>query len=363
MLSKQFRSHLISTVPILLSLNVGVASAQGIDVVFKIDESGSMGNEISGVRNNVKTIFSGLPAGSHAGVVGFGTSSLHGGYKPHIHCPLTSNEPDFQTCVDGLVASGSIEPGYDAIYLSATDSFSSGSLGFTGAPYCNILISDEPSNNDDYTQADAIAAMQAVGGIFFGITSPGSSTDSYDDIAAATGGQMFDLNSFNIDPTGVLTAVLEACKVSLGYMIGTRGAIPDESGNHEVSYGFELYCSKKVLDEPNNVEPNHLRVNWGRKNYFHLESLTSVKCSDDPNIDEGDPITGFDTLEGEGVGHLSDHSPATIRFTFTDAGEPGQVMGDTATILITNGGVMPVLSVTENIIRGNNQALLPPSSP
>ena len=51
------------------------AGAQGIDVVFKVDESGSMGGEINAIKANVNTIASSLPSGSHAAAVGFGASS------------------------------------------------------------------------------------------------------------------------------------------------------------------------------------------------------------------------------------------------------------------------------------------------
>ncbi|MDY6994486.1 MAG: hypothetical protein SVR94_18025, partial [Pseudomonadota bacterium] len=219
-------------------------------------------------------------------------------------------------------------------------------LGFTGAPYCNILISDEPSNGDDYSQTDAITAMQAHGGIFFGIVSSGTPTDSYDDIALATGGQMFDLAAFENDPTQALTAVLSACKaaVNVGYMTG-GGSIIDEAGNR-VRHGFELHCNINDL-------PNNLQVNW-EHNQFHLETLTKVRCSDDPQLDEGKPVAGFDTYEGEGIGRLNG-AEAEIKFTFTDAGEPGAKSGDKVTILIEADG-HSVLSVTDKINQGNQQA-------
>ncbi|MDY6994229.1 MAG: VWA domain-containing protein, partial [Pseudomonadota bacterium] len=108
-----------------------LAHAEGIDVVFKIDESGSMGDDITAVKANVSTIFNNLPTGSHVGLVGFGATGTHG-YKPHLHRSLTTDSILFQNALDELVASGGIEPGYDAVFLSATDSLPSGSLGFTG---------------------------------------------------------------------------------------------------------------------------------------------------------------------------------------------------------------------------------------
>jgi Mg-chelatase subunit ChlD len=89
----------------------GFAYAQGIDVVFKIDESGSMGDDIAAVQANVVTIFNALPAGSHVGLVGYGTSQHGGGAGqiPHIHTPLTTDVTTFQNAVNQLVANGGLE--------------------------------------------------------------------------------------------------------------------------------------------------------------------------------------------------------------------------------------------------------------
>ena len=119
------------------------AYAQGIDVVFKIDESGSMYDDIVDVQANVVTIFSALPSGSHVGLVGYGTSSHFGGSDqiPHIHTPVTNDQGVFQGAVNQLVASGGLEEGYRAVYESATDTIAVDwqgnqypSLQFTGAP-------------------------------------------------------------------------------------------------------------------------------------------------------------------------------------------------------------------------------------
>jgi len=328
-------------------------SAQGIDVVFKVDESGSMGPVIAGVRNNVGTIAAGLPAGSHAAAVGFGytsTSGTHAGVIPHVHCDLLSldtNQAAFQTCVDELVASGGTEPGWDAVTQSAN-----GTLGltFTGAPYCNLLFTDEPSNGDIGTQQDAIDAMNAVGGIFFGIASLGSSTTSYQPIADATGGQMFDLAAFIADPQPVIAAVINACTVAVesgAARMNGGGSMADESGA-KVTHGFELQCNIAKT-------PSNLQVNWG-ENKFHLESLDSARCSDNENYSEGSPVAGIDTLIGEGTGRLNGESGATVEFTFSDQGEPGKT-ADTASIVIRDSGGSIVLSINDSLVRGNHQAL------
>ena len=109
-----------------------------------------------------------------------------------------------------------------------------------------------------------------------------------------------------------------------------------------VTHGFELHCDA-------GKGPNNLEINWNG-NRFHLEALTSAACSDAPKIDEAPPVADFDTYKGEGSGRCNG-LPATAKWTFTDAGEPGE--NDTATINITGGCS---LSVSGNLDRGNHQA-------
>jgi hypothetical protein len=201
------------------SLAATSAYAQGIDVVFKIDESGSMGDDIADIQANVVTIFNALPAGSHVGLVGYGTRSHFGGSGqiPHVHTAVTPDQTTFQNAVNELIASGGLEQGYRAVYESATDTVAvdvagtpNPSLQFTGAPYCNILITDENPNQGGRTQQEAIDAMNAVGGIFFGILPSGLFAEAQP-LADATGGQLFNLASFRQDAQPVIEAMLAAC--------------------------------------------------------------------------------------------------------------------------------------------------------
>ena len=131
-----------------------------------------------------------------------------------------------------------------------------------------------------------------------------------------------------------------------GRMTGGGSVFTAEDGR--VTHGFTLHCDPAA-------GPNRLQVNWresGSRNTFHLESLTSAFCTDDPTIDEGNPIAGFDTYHGIGTGRLNGVSGATISFTFTDAGEPGKGV-DLATMSI-NGGA--ALVVSDTLQKGNHQA-------
>jgi hypothetical protein len=110
-----------------------------------------------------------------------------------------------------------------------------------------------------------------------------------------------------------------------------------------VTHGFHLLCNPLS-------EPQRLEVNWDKGNHFHLQTLLTAFCSNDPLISEGQPPAGFDTYEGSGTGRCNGQ-PATVTWKFTDAGEPGK--NDTARIDISGGCT---LSVSGKLAAGNHQA-------
>ena len=101
--------------------------------------------------------------------------------------------------------------------------------------------------------------------------------------------------------------------------------------------------------------PNRLQVNWPR-NRFHLKELEDAICTDYPEFDEQNPVSGFDTMRGTGVGRLNGVSGATVEFEFVDDGEPGKV-SDAAMIKITPAdGITPALDTFGTLQTGNHQA-------
>jgi hypothetical protein len=126
----------------------------------------------------------------------------------------------------------------------------------------------------------------------------------------------------------------------------TGGGSVLAAGGARVTHGFNLGCSAGAH--------GNLQVNWGKGNKFHLTSLDSASCSDDPAIDSGRPTAGFDTYVGTGTGRCNGVDGAAVNLTFTDAGEPGK--NDTARILVSGcpggGGV----SVSGKLKNGNHQA-------
>jgi hypothetical protein len=118
-------------------------------------------------------------------------------------------------------------------------------------------------------------------------------------------------------------------------------------GTSGVQHGFELHCDVTA-------SPNHLEVNWGKNNKFHLESLNSAACLDDPSIAENPPAAGFDMYVGEGTGRYNGGSGYIITFEFTDAGEPGT--SDTANITVLKPDRSVLITVSGKINNGNQQA-------
>ncbi len=114
---------------------------------------------------------------------------------------------------------------------------------------------------------------------------------------------------------------------------------------HHYSWGFSVQCD----GSQGSLQFNDHR--FGGK--FHLESLTSVACLDDPFIEAGQPSAGFDTISLVGQGRWNGDSGATIFAEFTDAGEPGGSDSVRLQILNADGEVI----YDEKVLAGgNNQA-------
>lgn len=120
-------------------------------------------------------------------------------------------------------------------------------------------------------------------------------------------------------------------------------------GKNSLNVGFTLQCDIDAAGRP-----NRLQVNAGRDVRFHLEEATSITCLDDISVDEGMPIAGFDTMQGEGTGRLNGVSGTTVEWTFVDAGEPGT--DDSLSIRITDPSGYVVIDEYKTLERGNIQA-------
>ena len=123
------------------------------------------------------------------------------------------------------------------------------------------------------------------------------------------------------------------------------GQSKDENKSKRWTWGFEIRCdgSKANLEYQDHTGGN-----------FHLESVTSVVCTDDPAVNPTPPQAGFDTLHLIGVGRWNGVSGHTVDVTFVDAGEPGT--RDSIVLTVKTAGGAVVSTVSGKLSGGNHQA-------
>lgn len=184
-----------------------------LDVVFIIDESGSMRGAQQSVKDRLNdTVIPGLAGTDFSlGLVGFGAGT--GAGTPRILSTVMPGATDFANALNDLVVAGGTEPGFSATVLGMSSAMNLRA----DAETCAVIITDEDADTGTSTKADALAALNAQNAIFFGIVNPGSGTTNDDygpnigSLAQATGGQIFNINSFTQDAAPVLTALVQSC--------------------------------------------------------------------------------------------------------------------------------------------------------
>jgi len=164
------------------------------DIVFLIDTSGSMGDNINLVRarigdfntamlaNNIDPLYS---------LVSFGNGNTE--------ALLVNNQAfaPFKVVLDGLIASGAVERGSEAVNLGL------GGVSFRAGAHKNfILITDE---DDDSSDAQFLAADTGLGDAgalfnFIGVPGVGNTDARYGVLAANHGGAAFSIIDFQNDP-------------------------------------------------------------------------------------------------------------------------------------------------------------------
>lgn len=144
-----------------------------------------------------------------------------------------------------------------------------------------------------------------------------------------------------------MDGVGDDCDTSLPGRMTGGGSVFHTDGMR-VTHGFTLHCDPAT-------SPQRLEINWDKGDKFHLETLTSAYCADNPSIGPAQPKADFDTYKGFGAGRFNGESGYSISFVFTDAGEPGTE--DTARITIKDPNGNVVLSVSTTVLdKGNHQA-------
>jgi hypothetical protein len=190
------------------------------DVIMIVDESGSMGNVQTNLRNNIGLFANTLAAGgvnAQFGLVGYGNNSV----IPRMLTDLTS-ATNFATAAQGLVASGGTEPAYtaSAFALNALDGQSS-LFSFRSNAVKNIIIfTDEPSNGDTAargTVGSSAVTFSIVDGLltankalYNAVLAGASTIASIGGLATGHGGSVFDLTSLNTTNQTVVTDFVKA---------------------------------------------------------------------------------------------------------------------------------------------------------
>jgi hypothetical protein len=129
----------------------------------------------------------------------------------------------------------------------------------------------------------------------------------------------------------------------------TGGGSQVRVGDVRVTRGLTIHCDLLLS--------NNLEVNWGGKQFHMTEHLTTVECSDDPNIIQAPPVAPLDTLIGVGTGRYNGKDGYTIEFTLQDYGEPGTDDKMAIKIYETANPANVVLNVPlQNLTGGNLQA-------
>lgn len=118
-------------------------------------------------------------------------------------------------------------------------------------------------------------------------------------------------------------------------------------GNVKVTRGLTIHCDLLLS--------NNLEVNWPGGNNFHMtEHVTTVECSDDPNIHQAPPNAPLDTLIGVGTGKFNNVGGYTIEFTLQDYGEPGSSDKMAIRVYETANPAHVVLNVPLQTLTGGN---------
>ena len=208
-----------------LSASAGVIKT---DIIFVIDESGSMGGAQANLINNIG-IFANILSGGNVdamfGLVGYGRTSGSGGPGPQTLSALT-DATTFASNAASLIASGSTEPAYDAIAYSLNNPNgynSGGSFAFRNDAVTNIiLVTDEDSDqrSNSATWVDVDAMLKAASALFNLVSNTtardsriggdGTNLQTLGTLATQNGGQWFNFSELSSSNSAVVQSFVEA---------------------------------------------------------------------------------------------------------------------------------------------------------
>ena len=136
----------VTAVALLLAAWGTASAGSTANVIFVVDESGSMGGEHVWLKDLIDDLDAGLADNNidgYYGLVGFGGASSHLWGHKHLVGGSDFGDPTaFKAAVDTLVLNGGTEDGWDGIDTAMNDY-----TFHTGAAINTILVTDEDRDN------------------------------------------------------------------------------------------------------------------------------------------------------------------------------------------------------------------------
>lgn len=185
------------------------------DIVFMVDESGSMAGIQSRVKERIGEIAQGLGVGLdyRLGLTGYADDSREQS-RSRVLSPITENMDEFLPAVHGLRVTGGAASAFHAVVRASED------LEYRpGAAVCFVLVSDEsyfaPNDRFPETFDDALSALQGHRAPLYTIISTHAPSQAMwgngDGLAGQSGGQSWSTTAFINDASAVLDALVETC--------------------------------------------------------------------------------------------------------------------------------------------------------
>jgi hypothetical protein len=188
----------------------------------------------------------------------------------------------------------------------------------------------------------ATGAFQLPTNSFSGtVAAPSGSSATVEAVAAGTWGDGADGGQSDSTTVSIPTS---CATTALGRFTGGGSQI--SIGNVKITKGLTIHCDLLLS--------NNLEVNWNG-HQFHVEDhITTVSCTDNPDVIQQPPAAPLDTLVGIGVGRYDGVDGFTIEFTLVDAGEPGTSDSAALRIYQTSNPANVVLNLPLTHLDGGN---------
>ncbi len=181
------------------------APPKDVDLLFVIDQSGSMGNEFSTLADNIEDFFNLLTSDARTGSVAGGLISYLG--TPTLDQSLTTDVLSLKAAISGVSVGGGTENGLDAIQAGLPGGSLFNSVGWRPNTVKSfVLLTDEDDDGAENYAAVGTAISDA--GYLNNIIVSGGGNE-YAPSAVPTGA-VFSLSTFTSDPTNFFPAFAQA---------------------------------------------------------------------------------------------------------------------------------------------------------